>query len=85
MLYRVTGKENYAADYAQFMAYLDSIVLDHVNGSGYHQLDEKNQLKETVWPGKADLYHALQATLIPYYAPDVSIAVAVKERRAVSS
>jgi len=85
VLYRVTGKENYAADYAQFMAYLDSIVLDHVNGSWYHQLDEKNQLKETVWPGKADLYHALQATLIPYYAPDVSIAVAVKERRAVSS
>lgn len=81
VLYRVTGKEKYASDYAQFMAYLDSTVLDHVNGSWFHQLDENNRLKETVWPGKADLYHALQATLIPYYAPDVSIAAAVKENR----
>lgn len=78
VLYRVTKKEKYAADYAQFMAYLDSTVLDHVNGSWFHQLDENNRMKETVWPGKADLYHALQATLIPYYTPDLSIAVAVK-------
>lgn len=81
VLWRVTGKEKYAADYEQFMEYLDTTVLDHVNGSWFHQLDENNRLKETVWPGKADLYHALQATLIPYYAPDVSIAVAVKEDR----
>lgn len=79
VLYHVTGKEKYAADYAEFMEYLDSTVLDHVNGSWFHQLDENNRLKETVWPGKADLYHALQATLIPCYVPDVSIAVAVKE------
>lgn len=81
VLWHVTGKEKYAADYEQFMEYLDTTVLDHVNGSWFHQLDENNRLKETVWPGKADLYHALQATLIPYYAPDVSIAVAVKEDR----
>ena len=41
--------------------------------------DENNQLKGTVWPGKSDLYHAVQATLIPYYAANLSIAVAVKE------
>lgn len=81
VLWHVTGKEKYAADYEQFMEYLDTTVLDHVNGSWFHQLDENNRLKETVWPGKADLYHALQATLIPYYAPDVSIAAAVKEGR----
>lgn len=37
-----------------------------------------NELLTTVWPGKSDLYHATQATLIPYYAPDLSIAPAVK-------
>ena len=79
VLYRVTGNEKYAADYAQFMVYLDEKVLDHVNGSWYHQLDRNNNLLGTVWPGKSDLYHALQATLIPYHAVDVSIALAVKQ------
>lgn len=79
VLYRVTGKQKYADDYAMFMAYLDETVLDHVNGSWFHQLDQNNQLMGTVWPGKSDIYHALQAVLIPYHAVNVSIALAVKE------
>ena len=78
VLFHVTGKIKFAEDYAQFMQYLDETVLDHVNGSWYHQLDQENHVLGTVWPGKPDLYHALQATLIPYSAPDLSIAVAVK-------
>ncbi|QFJ55879.1 AGE family epimerase/isomerase [Pseudobutyrivibrio xylanivorans] len=66
VLYRVTGKEKYAKDYEAFMEYLDAYVIDHVNGSWFHQLDYNNKLLTTVWPGKSDLYHALQATLIPY-------------------
>lgn len=81
VLYRVTKNEEYAEAYAVLMQYLDEKVLDHVNGSWFHQLDENNRLKGTVWPGKPDIYHALQATLIPYYAPNVSIALAVKEGR----
>ncbi len=79
VLYRATGKAEYADLYAQFLQYLDEKVLDHVNGSWIHQLDRNNQPMDTVWPGKPDLYHAVQATLIPYYAPDLSIAPAVKE------
>ena len=79
VLYRVTGNQKYACDYAEFMAYLDDKVLDHVHGSWYHQLDRNNGLLGTVWPGKSDLYHALQATLIPYYPVNVSIALAVKQ------
>ncbi|MCR5475032.1 MAG: AGE family epimerase/isomerase [Lachnospiraceae bacterium] len=66
VLYRITGLDKYAADYAMFMEYLDEKVLDHKNGSWFHQLDKDNNLKGTVWPGKSDLYHAVQATLIPY-------------------
>ena len=80
VLYRVTGKEEYADAYAEFMEYLDEKVLDHVNGSWFHQLDRDNKVSGTVWPGKCDIYHALQATLIPYYAPEVSIALAVKDK-----
>ncbi|WP_321002453.1 AGE family epimerase/isomerase [Eisenbergiella porci] len=78
VLYHVTEKQEYADDYAQFMKYLDEMVLDHVNGSWFHQLDRNNQLIGTVWPGKSDIYHALQATLIPCYDAGLSIAPAVK-------
>ena len=79
VLANVTGKEKYAADYAEFMQYLDEKVLDHVNGSWFHQLDQENNVIGTVWPGKPDIYHALQAVLIPYNVPDLSIALAVKK------
>ena len=77
VLYRATGNEKYFDDYYQFMQYLDEKVADHVNGSWFHQLDQNNLLMGTVWPGKSDLYHAVQATLIPYYDPKISIARAV--------
>lgn len=79
VLYHVTKKEKYAENYAEFMEYLDEKVLDHEKGSWFHQLNEKNEVIGTVWPGKSDIYHALQATLIPYHTPEVSIALAVKE------
>lgn len=79
VLYHVTKKEKYAEDYAEFMQYLDEKVLDHVNGSWFHQLDKENNVIGTVWPGKSDIYHALQAVLIPYNRADLSIAPAVKE------
>lgn len=81
VLYHVTGKKKYADDYEQFMKYLDEKVADHKNGSWFHQLDENNCVIGTVWPGKSDIYHALQATLIPCSAPDVSIALAVKQSK----
>lgn len=83
VLFQVTGKQEYADNYAEFMQYLDEKVLDHVNGSWYHQLDQGNNVIGTVWPGKSDLYHAVQATLIPFYAANVSIAPAVKENKKI--
>jgi len=84
VLYRVTGKENYAEDYAAFLNYLDEVVLDHSCGSWFHQLDRNNQLKGTVWPGKSDLYHAFQSMLIPYSDTTLSIATAVCKGKSLS-
>lgn len=78
VLARVTGKDVYGGYYRDFMKYLDECVLDHVHGSWYHQLDRANQLLTTVWPGKPDLYHAVQAALIPGSRADLSIAPALK-------
>lgn len=79
VLYQVTGKEIYNNYYGQFLKYLDEVVKDHENGSWFHQLDRNNRLLGTVWPGKSDLYHAVQSMLIPYYPANRSIAAAVKE------
>lgn len=81
VLSRVTLDERYAQDYAQFMKYLDEQVLDHVNGSWFHQMNEKGEVTGSVWPGKSDLYHAFQAMLIPYCDSEVSVASAVKQGR----
>ncbi len=78
-LYQVTGKAVYAEYYGSFLQYLDETVMDHANGSWFHQLDRDNAVMTTVWPGKSDLYHALQATLIPYLPVGISIAAAVKK------
>ena len=83
VLYHVTGKQKYADDFAMFLTYLDDKVLDKVNGSWFHQMDEKNEVIGTVWPGKSDIYHALQATLIPYHNASVSIAPAVKNNMTI--
>lgn len=81
VLFRATGKQEYADRYAEFLKYLDDVVLDHETGSWFHQLDQNNHLLGTVWPGKSDIYHALQATLIPYLPISVSVASAVKMTR----
>lgn len=78
VLYRITGNQKYADNYAEFMQYLDEKVLDHEKGSWFHQLDRNNELLNTVWPGKPDIYHAAQAMLIPYYDVKLAIAPAVK-------
>jgi mannose/cellobiose epimerase-like protein (N-acyl-D-glucosamine 2-epimerase family) len=82
VLYKVTGNERYAKDYSMFLEYLDETVLDHSVGSWYHQLDEHNKIKGTVWPGKSDVYHAFQAMLIPYEKVNVSIAKAIYDEKA---
>ena len=73
-------QEHIAAGFGHLMIdviALDESVLDHTLGSWFHQLDENNNLKGTVWPGKSDLYHAFQAMLIPYNETDTSIAKAI--------
>ena len=79
VLWHITHKQKYARDYEEFLCYLDEKVLDHKNGSWFHQLDENNNVIGTVWPGKSDVYHAFQATWIPYGTPYVSIASDIKE------
>ena len=73
-----TGEPQYADWYARIWDYVDRSVIDHQHGSWHHQLTPDNIPVATVWPGKADLYHAFQATLIPRLplAPSLATAIA---------
>ena len=74
----VTGKQVYKDWYAIFWKYIDEYLIDHENGSWFHQLNKDNKVIGTVWPGKSDLYHATQCTLISRLDPAVSVAPALK-------
>ncbi|MDF7664703.1 AGE family epimerase/isomerase [Bifidobacterium sp. ESL0745] len=77
-LYKVTGKKEYLDWYATFAKYVDEHLIDHEKGSWFHQLDKDNKVIGTVWPGKSDVYHAFQSTLVPFLDPSVSIATAIR-------
>lgn len=78
-LYHVTGRQGYADWYATFLEYIDTYLMDHKHGSWFHQLDRRNRVMDTVWPGKSDLYHATQAMMIPLRDPSLSISVATRK------
>ncbi|MCM2131801.1 AGE family epimerase/isomerase [Larsenimonas rhizosphaerae] len=60
-----TGHAVYEHWYRTFWDYIDLHLIDRHHGSWHHELDRYNQPSTTVWSGKPDIYHALQATLFP--------------------
>jgi mannose/cellobiose epimerase-like protein (N-acyl-D-glucosamine 2-epimerase family) len=77
-LHAVTGDARYAADRDRFWAFADDHHVDRARGSWVHQLDRRNRPAATVWPGKPDLYHAVQATLLPRLPLAPGLAVALR-------
>jgi mannose/cellobiose epimerase-like protein (N-acyl-D-glucosamine 2-epimerase family) len=77
-----TGNDRYSELAARWWAYADRYLFDKAYGSWHHQLDAGNHVIETVWPGKPDLYHAVQATLVPRLplAPTMATALGVAAR-----
>lgn len=62
---RRTGDDRFASRYAQWWDYLDAYVIDRLRGSWHHSLTPDNAPDTGIWSGKPDLYHTVQATLIP--------------------
>ena len=73
-----TSEDRYAELATTWWAYAERYLFDRTYGSWHHQLDASNHVIDTVWPGKPDLYHAVQATLIPRLplAPSMATALA---------
>jgi sulfoquinovose isomerase len=61
----VTADPQYEYWYRVWWDHAARLFLDLVDGSWRHELDDQNRPAATVWSGKPDVYHALQATIIP--------------------
>jgi mannose/cellobiose epimerase-like protein (N-acyl-D-glucosamine 2-epimerase family) len=79
-LLRRTGEPEYEEWYRRFWDYIDCHLIDRQHGSWHHELDTANRPARTIWPGKPDLYHAYQATLLPGLALAPSLATALARR-----
>ncbi len=72
------GDASFAEDHGDWWAYIRAAFVDSVDGSWHHQLDVRGQPTDTLWPGKPDLYHAVQATLVPRLPVVPGIAAAIR-------
>lgn len=64
-LHAATGDGRFGACYEQWWDHAADLFIDPVGGSWWHELTPDGAVSRTVWSGKADVYHAIQATLIP--------------------
>jgi mannose/cellobiose epimerase-like protein (N-acyl-D-glucosamine 2-epimerase family) len=66
---------------ARWWAWAERHLIDRERGSWRHELDEHNRPAARTWQGKPDVYHALQATLIPRAPRAPGRARAIEEGR----
>ncbi|MGR3291738.1 MAG: AGE family epimerase/isomerase [Paracoccaceae bacterium] len=63
----------YETWYRRIWGFVDAHLIDHHQGGWYPELDDDLRPVSRVFTGKPDLYHALQACLIPLLPADGSI------------
>lgn len=64
-LHAATDDDRYDRWYRTWWEYAAEHLIDPDGGSWWHELGPDNRVSRTVWQGKADLYHTVQATLLP--------------------
>ncbi len=67
---------------AMLTGYAERFLIDHDHGSWHHELGPDNRPARTLWGGKPDLYHALQASLLTELPLGSSLAARLIERKA---
>ncbi|WP_331766755.1 AGE family epimerase/isomerase [Embleya sp. NBC_00896] len=77
-LRRATGEADYDDWYRAWWEHADAVFLDREHGSWHHELDADGRPAATVWRGKPDAYHAVQATLLPRLPAAPTIAEALR-------
>ncbi|MDR3360630.1 MAG: AGE family epimerase/isomerase [Bifidobacteriaceae bacterium] len=76
--YRATGDPLYHHLYARWWDVARDRFVDLANGSWRHEVSPAGEPSSQLWEGKPDLYHAVQATLIPRLPLAPSLATALR-------
>lgn len=79
VLRQVTGDDRLRQDESIFWRIAANDFIDAARGGWIHQLDPFGGVTTTVWEGKPDLYHALQACLLGALPPAPDVATALAE------
>jgi mannose/cellobiose epimerase-like protein (N-acyl-D-glucosamine 2-epimerase family) len=75
-----TGQPGYANWHATFWRVADRCFIDRQGGSWWHELDTEGRPARTIWPGKSDLYHVVNALLLSLLPPGPAVAAALAGR-----
>ncbi len=78
-LHRATGSPEWAALFEQWWSYAEEHLIDSRLGSWHHELAPDNSPAAVTWVGKPDVYHALQAMLLPRLPLTPSFASALRQ------
>jgi mannose/cellobiose epimerase-like protein (N-acyl-D-glucosamine 2-epimerase family) len=78
-LHAVTGEVEYEQWYRTLWDFAELHLIDREHGSWHAELDEALQPSQQTWKGKPDVYHSLQATLIPRIPVRPSLAGALRD------
>ena len=78
-LHATTGEAGYEHWYRTCWDFAAAHLIDRERGSWHAELDDSLEPSEQTWSGKPDVYHALQATLIPRLPVSPSLAGALRE------
>ncbi|MFC6487009.1 AGE family epimerase/isomerase [Nitratireductor sp. GCM10026969] len=70
----ITGEARFEGWYRRIWDWCEQHLIDRQNGSWHHQLNDDLKPTNDPWYGKPDLYHSLQATLIPLLPTSGSVA-----------
>jgi len=83
-LHRVTGDERWVSMYAAATGFLrEHHVLEANPGAWWHELSDTNERIELTWVGSPDVYHALQAVILPSLELAPGLAVALRAATAL--
>jgi len=80
VLHQVTGEATYADDHRRWWDFAAAHFIDLERGSWHAELDADLRPAAGTWQGKPDVYHALQATLVPRLPLSPMFAAALRQR-----
>jgi len=78
-LLKRTGSPAYETWYRKLWDYIAETLIDQEHGGWRNEVDAQGRISAEVYPDKADLYHAFQATVAPILPLSPCLTLALRE------